>query len=66
MSEPLTFLGAYFGFQQPTIESPTRSSSVERDMSHCNNVSYARCLVGGVLPFAVSFIPVFFILTSIW
>ncbi|CAG8512008.1 3589_t:CDS:10 [Paraglomus brasilianum] len=68
ISFPLVFIGAYFGFKKKTIEHPVRTNPIPRQIPE--QVWYLQpfvsVIVGGLMPFAVIFIELFFILKSIW
>jgi len=68
VSLPLTFIGAYSGYKRdavepatPTIGEPAEIPPVQWYLSPCITV-----FVGGVLPFGVIFVELFFILSSLW
>merc|ERR1712146_282251 len=68
ISVPLVFVGAFFGFKAPVKENPVRTNEIPRQiplqawyMGGAFNV-----LMGGILPFGVIFIELFFIMTSVW
>ncbi|CAG8649044.1 2779_t:CDS:2, partial [Paraglomus occultum] len=68
ISFPLVFIGAYFGFKKKAIEHPVRTNPIPRQIPE--QVWYLQpfvsVIVGGLMPFAVIFIELFFILKSIW
>jgi transmembrane 9 superfamily protein 2/4 len=68
VSMPLVFFGAYWGFRKPAMEFPVRTNLIPRLIPE--QVWYMKpvfsVLMGGVLPFGVVFIELFFILSSIW
>ncbi|KAG9064517.1 hypothetical protein KI688_003707 [Linnemannia hyalina] len=68
ISLPLNLVGAYFGQRKTVIEHPGRTNQIPRQIPE--PVWYLRPLftiaMGGLLPFAVVFIELFFILKSIW
>jgi len=68
VSVPLVFFGSYFGYKRPTPEFPCRTNLIPRLIPE--QVWYMKpffsVLMGGVLPFGVVFIELFFILSSIW
>lgn len=68
LSAPLVFIGAYFGQKKKTIEHPVRTNQIPRQIPE---VSWflrapASIAIGGLLPFAVVFIELFFIMKSVW
>ncbi|KAG0270032.1 Transmembrane 9 super member 4 [Actinomortierella ambigua] len=68
ISLPLSLLGAFFGQRKAVIEHPGRTNQIPRQIPE--PIWYLRPRVavaaGGVMPFAVIFIELFFILKSIW
>ncbi|CAO3567999.1 unnamed protein product [Mortierella alpina] len=68
ISLPLSLIGAFFGQRKGPIEHPGRTNQIPRQISE--TVWYMRprytVMLGGLLPFAVIFIELFFILKSIW
>eukprot|EP00750_Incisomonas_marina_P019512 INCI3477.1.p1 GENE.INCI3477.1~~INCI3477.1.p1 ORF type:complete len:669 (+),score=115.62 INCI3477.1:147-2153(+) len=68
ISLPLTFVGAYLGYQRDKIEPTTAvvGAPAEIPPSQWYLSSYVTVLVGGVLPFGVVFVELFFILSSLW
>eukprot|EP01088_Endostelium_zonatum_P006012 TRINITY_DN18119_c0_g1_i1.p1 TRINITY_DN18119_c0_g1~~TRINITY_DN18119_c0_g1_i1.p1 ORF type:complete len:641 (+),score=106.76 TRINITY_DN18119_c0_g1_i1:168-1925(+) len=68
ISVPLTFLGAFVGFQQVIPDPPVKVHQIPRQIPE--QVWYLKptfsILMGGILPFGAIFIELFFILTSIW
>ena len=68
MSLPLVFLGSYLGFRLQVPEPPVRTNPIPRQVP--DQVWYMKSLpsvmMGGVLPFGVVFVELFFILSSIW
>ncbi|KAF0716280.1 Aste57867_2923 [Aphanomyces stellatus] len=68
VSVPLVFLGAFYGFRQPSMEFPVATSNIPRPIPlqpwYMTNVMTAA--VGGILPFGAIFVELFFVLTSIW
>ncbi|KAG0346877.1 hypothetical protein BG004_000626 [Podila humilis] len=68
ISLPLSFIGAYFGQKKAVIEHPGRTNQIPRQIPE--PVWYLQprftILAGGLLPFAVIFMELFFILKSIW
>jgi len=68
LSVPLTWVGAYYGFKADKVELPTRVAPMPRPIPPqpwwlALPVVMA---VGGMLPFAVVFVEVFFLLTAMW
>jgi len=68
ISLPLVFLGSFLGFRALTWENPVRTNSIPRQIP--DQMWYMRTLpsvlMGGVLPFGVVFVELFFILSSIY
>ena len=68
VSVPLTFLGAFVGFQAVVPDPPVKVHQIPRQIP--DQVWYLRpvfsILMGGILPFGAIFIELFFILSSIW
>ncbi len=68
VSVPLVFVGAYFGYKKDAIEFPTVTSTIARaipESSPLLNPIFAAG-VAGVVPFAVAYVELFFIMTSLW
>merc|ERR1712086_349085 len=68
ISVPLVFLGAYFGFKQPSIENPTRTNQIPRQIPKQPWFiqPVLTIALGGVLPFGAVFTELFFIMSSLW
>lgn len=68
ISLPLVVVGGYFGSKAKVIEHPVRTNQIPRQIPE--QIWYLRpfvsVTVGGLMPFAVIFIELFFILKSIW
>jgi transmembrane 9 superfamily protein 2/4 len=68
LSVPLTWVGAFYGFKADKVELPTRVAPMPRPIPP--QPWYLRApvvmAVGGMLPFAVVFVEVFFMLTAMW
>ncbi|KAK3814878.1 MAG: transmembrane 9 superfamily member 4-like [Benniella sp.] len=68
ISLPLSLIGAFFGQRKMVIEHPGRTNQIPRQIPE--PVWYLRprftIVLGGLLPFAVIFIELFYILKSIW
>ncbi|KAF9429009.1 hypothetical protein BGZ94_000134 [Podila epigama] len=68
ISLPLSLVGAFFGQRKEAIEHPGRTNQIPRQIPE--PIWYMRprytIALGGLLPFAVIFIELFFILKSIW
>ncbi|KAF9351970.1 hypothetical protein BGX26_010116 [Mortierella sp. AD094] len=68
ISLPLSLVGAFFGQRKAIIEHPGRTNQIPRQIPA--PVWYLRprytVMLGGLLPFAVVFIELFYILKSIW
>ncbi|KAG5243735.1 transmembrane superfamily member [Salix suchowensis] len=68
ISVPLVFTGSYIGFNKPAIEDSVKTNKIPRqipEQAWYMNLVFS-ILIGGVLPFGVVFIELFFILASIW
>ncbi|KAI7857545.1 hypothetical protein BDC45DRAFT_500083 [Circinella umbellata] len=68
VSTPLVFAGAVFGARRPMPDNPVRTHQIPRQIPDQPwylqlHISMA---VGGLMPFAVIFIELFFIFKSIW
>lgn len=68
VSLPLVFIGAYFGQKKKPIEHPVRTNQIPRQIPEVTWFLHpaVSILVGGLLPFAVIFIELFFVMKSIW
>jgi transmembrane 9 superfamily protein 2/4 len=68
VSIPLTFLGAYFGYKQESIEFPTVTSTIARAIPPPQAVLHPTfgIMVAGIVPFAAAYVELFFIMTSLW
>ncbi|XP_053129471.1 transmembrane 9 superfamily member 2-like isoform X2 [Hemicordylus capensis] len=68
ISVPLTFIGAYFGFKEKSIEHPVRTNQIPRQIPEQSFFTkpLPGIIMGGILPFGCIFIQLFFILNSIW
>ncbi|KAJ3092090.1 hypothetical protein HK102_010808 [Quaeritorhiza haematococci] len=68
ISTPLIFVGGYFGFKKQAIEHPVRTNQIPRQIPE--QVWYLRPIfsiaMAGLIPFAVIFLELFFILKSVW
>ncbi|KAG0324075.1 Transmembrane 9 super member 4 [Dissophora globulifera] len=68
ISLPLSVIGAFFGQRKAAIEHPGRTNQIPRQIPE--PVWFLRprltIVLGGLLPFAVIFIELFYILKSIW
>ena len=68
VSLPLVFLGSFLGFRTSMWEHPVRTNAIPRQIP--DQIWYMRTLpsvlMGGVLPFGVVFVELFFILSSIY
>ncbi|KAF9208678.1 hypothetical protein BGZ49_007960 [Haplosporangium sp. Z 27] len=68
ISLPLSLVGAFFGQRKAVIEHPGRTNQIPRQIP--TPIWYLRprttIMLGGLLPFAVVFIELFYILKSIW
>ncbi|KAF9921669.1 Transmembrane 9 super member 4 [Linnemannia zychae] len=68
ISLPLSLVGAFFGQRKASIEHPGRTNQIPRQIPEPLWYMRSRIMVavGGLLPFAVIFIELFFILKSVW
>uniref|UniRef100_A0A7S1YQJ7 Transmembrane 9 superfamily member n=1 Tax=Ditylum brightwellii TaxID=49249 RepID=A0A7S1YQJ7_9STRA len=69
VSIPLVFMGAFFGYKQESIEFPTNTSSVARQIPEPTNflLNPKLCMIAaGLGPFAATYVELFFIMTSLW
>ena len=68
VSVPLVYVGAYYGFRADKIELPVRVAVLPRPIPA--QPWYLRApvtmLVGGIVPFGIVFVELFFVLTSLW
>eukprot|EP00587_Corethron_hystrix_P002218 CAMPEP_0113307924 /NCGR_PEP_ID=MMETSP0010_2-20120614/6573_1 /TAXON_ID=216773 ORGANISM="Corethron hystrix, Strain 308" /NCGR_SAMPLE_ID=MMETSP0010_2 /ASSEMBLY_ACC=CAM_ASM_000155 /LENGTH=565 /DNA_ID=CAMNT_0000162873 /DNA_START=59 /DNA_END=1753 /DNA_ORIENTATION=+ /assembly_acc=CAM_ASM_000155 len=68
LSIPLTFIGAYFGYQKDAIEFPVNTSPIPRQTPE--RPWYTRTwfafIFAGVVPFSACFVELYFILLSVW
>jgi len=68
ISTPLIFFGAYFGSKKQGMDQPVRTNQIPRQIP--DQVWYLRpvasALLAGLIPFAVIFLELFFILKSLW
>jgi len=68
VSVPLVFFGSYLGYRKMLPELPVQAELIPRLIP--KQVWYMKplfcILIGGILPFGVIFIELFFILSSIW
>ncbi|KAF9338615.1 Transmembrane 9 super member 4 [Linnemannia elongata] len=68
ISLPLSVVGAFFGQRKAVIEHPGRTNQIPRQIPEPLWYMKPRIAVamGGLLPFAVIFIELFYILKSVW
>jgi transmembrane 9 superfamily member 2/4 len=68
ISVPLVIIGGYIGFKKPTMEDLVRTNKIPRSIPkqpwYMNPV--ISILIGGILPFGVVLMELFFMLASIW
>eukprot|EP00931_Biecheleriopsis_adriatica_P046959 TRINITY_DN2702_c0_g2_i1.p1 TRINITY_DN2702_c0_g2~~TRINITY_DN2702_c0_g2_i1.p1 ORF type:complete len:618 (-),score=98.58 TRINITY_DN2702_c0_g2_i1:85-1938(-) len=68
ISVPLVFLGAQYGFKQPAIDWPVRTSKIPRAIPekpwYSHPVTY--WILGGIVPFGAMYTELFFIMSSLW
>jgi len=68
ISIPMVFLGAYFGYKAESFSFPTVTSTIARAIpppSLALKPEVSMCLAG-LIPFAASYVELFFIMTSLW
>ncbi|TPX38340.1 hypothetical protein SmJEL517_g00321 [Synchytrium microbalum] len=61
ISLPLVYIGAYFGNRKQAIEHPVRTNQIPRQIP-----DQVCVMIAGLIPFAVIFLELFFILKSVW
>lgn len=68
ISVPLVFAGAYIGYKRKSVEFPTRTNQIPRQIpaSPFNIPQGVYVILAGVLPFGTVFMELVFILNSIW
>ncbi|KAI8800966.1 hypothetical protein BJ742DRAFT_878507 [Cladochytrium replicatum] len=68
ISLPLVLIGSYFGWKKPAIEHPVRTNQIPRQIPELSFYMRAtfRVLMTGLIPFAVVFLELYFILKSVW
>lgn len=68
VSVPLVLVGSYFGFRKPVPEWPVRTNLIPRLIPDAEwyMSPLVLALMGGILPFGVVFIELFFLMSSIW
>jgi len=68
ISAPLSAVGSYFGFKKGAIEAPVRVNAIPRQIPPIPK--YLRpapaAVLGGMLPFGVAFIELYYVLTSLF
>jgi len=69
VSIPLVFLGAWMGFKAPTMEYPTITSTIARQIppptTFVMHPGFAM-VVAGIVPFVAAYVELFFVMTSLW
>jgi len=69
ISIPMVFAGAYFGYKKDPIQYPTKINQVSRSIPEpsvpWHNPKLAVILTG-MIPFAATYVELFFIMTSLW
>lgn len=67
-SVPLVLLGSYFGFKKHAIEHPVRVNQIPRQVPEQSKYlsPIPSILISGIMPFAVIFMELFFIIKSMW
>ena len=65
---PLVFLGAHIGYAQDGMEFPTVTSTISRAIPKPSAVFHPMTgiLVAGIVPFAITYVELFFIMTGLW
>eukprot|EP01098_Paradermamoeba_levis_P009040 TRINITY_DN3742_c0_g2_i1.p1 TRINITY_DN3742_c0_g2~~TRINITY_DN3742_c0_g2_i1.p1 ORF type:complete len:685 (-),score=261.88 TRINITY_DN3742_c0_g2_i1:103-1932(-) len=68
VATPLVFFGSFLAFRAPTIDIPTKTNLIPRDIppQPWYNNALVCVFLGGVLPFSAIFIELYFIMSSIW
>jgi transmembrane 9 superfamily member 2/4 len=68
IASPLVFVGAHFGYKQEAIEFPVKTSNIPRQIPNQRWFMGApfTLMTGGILPFALCYVELFFIMTSLW
>lgn len=66
---PLVFIGAFMGWKRNVIEHPVRTNQIPRQIP--DRITWylrpwASVMITGMIPFAVGFLELFFILNSVW
>ncbi|OQO04071.1 hypothetical protein B0A48_10714 [Cryoendolithus antarcticus] len=68
ISVPLSLAGSWLGFRQPLPDPPVKTNQIPRQIPPAQG--YLRplpsVLVVGILPFAASFLELYFIMSSLW
>jgi len=65
---PLTFVGAFAGYKKDSMEFPTITSSIARQIPTppITLNPYVGMTLTGIIPFAAAYVELFFIMTSLW
>ena len=63
---PLSMIGGYVASKKPSIEYPTRTNQLARQIPKQSVPPFLSVLVSGILPFGTIFIELYFIMSSIW
>lgn len=65
---PLTFFGAYLGYRREVAPFPVVTHNIPRQIPEqpWYSGSVLSVCIGGVLPFGVVFVELFFVLSSLW
>jgi transmembrane 9 superfamily protein 2/4 len=68
ISVPLSVAGAWYGFQSPALEPPTRVNQIPRQIPPVARSlkPLPSLLLTGILPFCAIFVELYFIMTSLW
>ncbi|GAD92901.1 endosomal integral membrane protein [Paecilomyces variotii No. 5] len=68
ISVPLSVAGSWVGFKQRTIEGPTKTNQIPRQVPPMTGTlrTIPSILLTGILPFAAIFLELYFIMNSIW
>ncbi|KAJ9239443.1 hypothetical protein DTO271D3_5822 [Paecilomyces variotii] len=68
ISVPLSVAGSWVGFKQKTIEGPTKTNQIPRQVPPMTGTlrTIPSILLTGILPFAAIFLELYFIMNSLW
>ncbi|KAL1990442.1 hypothetical protein VTN49DRAFT_6281 [Thermomyces lanuginosus] len=68
ISVPLSFAGSWLGFKARTIEAPTKTNQIPRQIPPATGTlrPIPSLLLTGILPFGTIFVELYFIMNSLW